>query len=108
MKLKLKKGDTVQLMAGKDKGRRGKILSVQPEKTRIKVEKLNMIKRHTRATQASPGGGIIEKENWINLSNVMLVDPRTDKPTRVGRKTEGEGPEARIVRVALKSGSKLD
>lgn len=108
MKLKLKKGDTVQVMAGKDKGRRGKILAVQPDKTRIKVEKLNMVKRHTRATQANPSGGIVERENWLHLSNVMLVDPKTDKPTRVGRRVEGQGAEARIVRVAIKSGTKLD
>jgi large subunit ribosomal protein L24 len=104
-KPKLKKNDTVMIIAGKDRGRQGRILRVLPTESRVIVERVGMIKRHTRP---NPGkniaGGISEREASIHISNVMLVDPDRNVPTRIGRRRDSEGnPE----RVAKKSGAIL-
>ncbi len=80
---RVRKGDTVVVIAGKDKGKRGKVLRLVRKTGRVVVERVAMVKRHTKPTQRNPQGGIIEKEGSVHLSNVMLVDPGTDKPTRV-------------------------
>ena len=93
--LKIKKNDFVVVTAGNDRGKRGKVLKVFPEKLRIIVEGVNFIKRHTRPTQTRPQGGIVTREGSIHVSNVMLIDPKSGKPTRVGRKvlTGGDRPQ---------------
>ena len=85
-KLKIKTGDTVMVIAGKDKGKVGKVLKVIPEKERVIVEGVRIVKKHVRPNPKYPEGGIIEMEAPIHISNVMLVDPKTGKPTRVGIK----------------------
>jgi len=92
-------------VAGKERGKKGKVLRVIPEKGRVVVERINMIKKHQRPTQKLRQGGIIEREGAIHLSNVMLVDPGSDKPTRVGMKALSDGKK---VRVARRSGEMLD
>jgi large subunit ribosomal protein L24 len=101
----VRKGDTVIVVAGKERGKKGKVLRVIPEKGRVVVERINMIKKHQRPTQKIRQGGIIEREGAIHLSNVMLVDPGSDKPTRVGMKALSDGKK---VRVARRSGEMLD
>jgi len=101
----VRKGDTVMVVAGKERGKKGKVLRVIPEKGRVVVERINMIKKHQRPTQKVRQGGIIEREGSIHLSNVMLVDPNSDKPTRVGMRALSDGKK---VRVARRSGEMLD
>jgi large subunit ribosomal protein L24 len=101
----VRKGDTVVVVAGKERGKRGKVLRVITGKGRVLVEKLNMIKKHQRPTQKLRQGGIIEREGPIHLSNVMLVDPQTDKPTRVGMRSLADGKKARVAR---RSGEFID
>jgi large subunit ribosomal protein L24 len=101
----VRKGDTVVVVAGKERGKKGKVLRVIPEKGRVVVERINMVKKHQRPTQKVRQGGIIEREGSIHLSNVMLVDPGSDKPTRVGMKALSDGKK---VRVARRSGEMLD
>jgi large subunit ribosomal protein L24 len=103
-KMKVKKGDTVIVIAGKDKGKRGEVLRSIPADWRVVVQGVNVVKRHTRPAAGQPGG-IVEKEASIHVSNVMLVDPKTDKPTRVGRKLLDDG---RKVRYAKGSGEVID
>ena len=103
--MRIKKNDTVRVIAGEDRGREGRVLKVFPDKKRIIVEKVNLIKRHTRPSKAVPQGGIIEKEAPINETNVMLVCPKTGKPTRVGMKILSDGSR---VRVSKKSGELLN
>jgi len=98
-KLKIKKGDTVKLIAGDDKGKSGIIKSVDLKKMRVLVEGVNMVKRHTKPSASKPEGGIIEKEAPIHVSNVMLMDAQGNA-SRVGKKKEGES----WVRVSKKSG----
>jgi large subunit ribosomal protein L24 len=102
---RVRKGDTVVVVAGKERGKRGKVLRVIPEKGRVLIERVNMIKKHQRPTQKLRQGGIIEREGPIHLSNVMLVDPQTDKPTRVGVRSLTDGKKARVAR---KSGEFID
>ena len=102
--LKLKKGDRVVLLTGKDKGRQGAVLKVFPKEQRVLVEGLNIVQRHTRPTQGDPQGGIKNKEAPVHVSNVAFVDPKTGEPTRVGFKIEGD----KKVRVAKKSGEVID
>ena len=104
-KLKLKKGDKVQVLTGRDKGRQGEILRAMPEDSKVLVQGVNMVKRHTRPSQTSPQGGIVSQELPIHISNVALVDPKGGKPTRVGYKTLSDG---RKVRVARRSGETLN
>ena len=104
-KTRLKKNDLVIVVAGRDRGRQGKILRVMPEARRVIVERVNMIKRHTRPNPAKNiAGGISEREASIHISNVMLVDPDRNVRTRIGKGRDAEGnPE----RVAKKSGATL-
>ena len=101
----VRKGDMVGVVAGKERGKRGKVLRVLPAEGRVLVERLNMMKKHQRPTQKLRQGGIIEREAPLHLSNVMLVDPRTDTPTRVGVRLLTDGKKARI---AKKSGEIID
>ncbi len=94
--MRIRKNDKVRVMSGNDKGKEGKVLKVFPAKNRIIVEKVNMIKRHTRASKDVPQGGIIEKEGPIDASNVMLVCPNTGKPTRIGKEVLSDGSRARV------------
>jgi large subunit ribosomal protein L24 len=92
---RVRKGDTVVVIAGKDKGKRGKVLRLVKKTGRVVIERVAMVKRHTKPTQRNPQGGIIEKEGSVHLSNVMLVDPGSDKPTRVKIKNEN-GTRSRV------------
>lgn len=105
-KLPLKKGDRVEIVAGKDKGKKGKILFALPREGKIVVEGLNKVKKHSRPTQKNPqAGGIIEKEAPINISNVMLVCPSCGKVTRLGSKRSEEGKR---IRICKKCGANVD
>ena len=104
---KIKKGDKVVVLAGKDKGRSGEVLSVQPKDDTALVRGVNMIRRHQKQSQ-SQEGGIISKEAPIHLSNIALADPKDGKPTRVGFKVVGEGENAKKVRIAKRSGEQID
>jgi large subunit ribosomal protein L24 len=101
----VRKGDTVVVIAGKERGKRGKVLHVFPAEGRVIVERLNMMKKHQKPTQKLRQGGIIEREAPMHLSNVMLLDPRNDKPTRVGVRLLADGKKTRIAR---KSGEIID
>ena len=108
--MRIRRDDTVLVIAGKDRGRRGRVLRTDPAKQKVYVEGANIIKRHTkprtlRDTQrAQEIGGIVEMEGPIHVSNVMLIDPESNEPTRVGVKRDG----GRRVRVAKKSGKEID
>jgi len=102
-KMKIKKGDTVVILTGKDKGKQGEILKVMPQDNRVIVKGCNMVKKHQRPTATNPGG-IVAQEASIHASNVALADPKTGKPTRVGFKTDSKGGKTRI---AKKSGEKV-
>jgi len=105
-KVHVRKGDTVQVISGKDRGKRGRVLRVMPKDSRALVEGVNMVKRHTKPIpQRNIKGGVVEKEGAIHISNLMVVDPDTDKPTRVGRKVLEDGKR---VRIAKRSGAVLD
>jgi large subunit ribosomal protein L24 len=104
MKLKIKKGDKVVVITGRDKGKSGEVLRVLREENRVLVQGVNMVKRHTRPG-AGQAGGIVEKEAAIHVSNVAHIDPKSSKPTRVGYKILGDG---RKVRFAKRSGEVLD
>lgn len=95
-KSKIRKGDTVVVIAGKERGKSGKVLSVDITGGRIVVEKLNMIKRHTKPNQKVRQGGILEREAPIAISNVMFLCPTTSKPTRIGLKRLDDGRRARV------------
>jgi large subunit ribosomal protein L24 len=103
MALKIRRGDEVVVISGKDRGKTGRVLRVEPRKQRLYVEGLNIVKRHQRprqvagAQRAEQVGGVIEKEGPIHISNVMLIDPTDRKPTRVGVSREGGG-RARVTR----------
>src|ERR671936_856363 len=103
MAAKIKKGDKVIVLTGRDKGRTGEVFEVCPAENRALVRGINMVKRHQRQTGAQEGG-IISKEGPIDLSNLALADPKDGKPTRVGFKFVGEGDARRKVRVAKRSG----
>ncbi len=100
----IKKGDTVKVISGKDKGKTGVVLTALPKKERVLVEGVNIVKKHTKPNQANPQGGIVSQEAAIHVSNVMLLDPKSGEPTRVGYKVE----DGKKVRVAKKSGEQLD
>ena len=108
MAAKIKKGDTVVILAGKDKGRQGRVLEVRPTENRVLVEGINLMKRHTKPSMGNPNGGVIPKEAALHISNVAMRDPKTGKATRVGFRTVGEGAAARKVRVAKGSGVDID
>lgn len=100
----VKKGDKVQVIAGKDKGKQGTILAVFPKKERVIVEGINMVKKHAKPSQENPQGGILNQEAAIHVSNVMPIDPKTGEPTRVGYEVR----DGKKVRIAKKSGEALD
>ena len=100
MAAKIKKGDRVQVLAGKDKGKRGEVLSVSPTESRAVVQGVNIVKRHAKPQGMNQPGGIQEKEAPIHLSNLAVIDPKSDKPTRVGFRMDGD----KKVRVAKASG----
>ena len=100
---RIRKGDTVYVNAGNDKGKTGKVLSVDLGEQRAIVEGVNMVSRHTKPNAKQPQGGIIKKEAPIHMSNLNLIDPKSGKPTRVGFKVEGD----KKVRIAKKSGEEI-
>jgi large subunit ribosomal protein L24 len=100
----VKKGDKVMVISGKDKGKTGNILASFPKQNRVLVEGVNIVKKHAKPSQINPQGGIISQEAPIHVSNVMPIDPKSGKPTRVGYKEEN----GKKVRVAIKSGEVLD
>jgi large subunit ribosomal protein L24 len=110
MGVKIRQDDTVRIITGKDKGKTGRVLRVDPRRDKVYVEGANIVKRHMRprtlrdTQRAQELGGIIEKEGPIHVSNVMLIDPDSGEPTRVGIKREG----GRRVRIAKKSGKEID
>jgi large subunit ribosomal protein L24 len=110
MALKIRRDDTVRIIAGKDRGRTGRVLRVEPAKQKVYVEGANIIKRHVRprtlrdTRRSQEVGGIVEQEGPIHISNVMLIDPASGEPTRVGMKRDG----GRRERVSKKSGQVID
>ncbi len=103
---RVKKGDQVIVIAGRDKDKRGRVLEVSPAKGKVKIEGAGMIKKHQKANpQSNRGGGIIDKEAWIDISNVQLIDPQSGKPTRIRYEVQGDGAK---VRVATASGMSLE
>jgi large subunit ribosomal protein L24 len=102
--LHVKKGDKVQVISGKDKGKQGVILEAYPTRERVLVEGVNIVKKHSKPSQLNPQGGIIDMEAPIHVSNVMPLDPKTNEPTRVGH-TIVDGKK---VRIAKKTGNPLD
>ena len=110
MAARIKTDDEVVIIGGKDRGKRGKVLRVAPKKNRVYVEGLNMIKRHQRprqvagAQRAEEVGGVIEKEGPIHISNVMLLDPKDGKPTRIGTEVE----DGKRFRISRRSGARFD
>ena len=104
MAAKIKKGDKVIVLSGRDKGRTGEVIEVRPAEARALVRGVNMVKRHQRQT-AQQEGGIISKESTIHLSNLALADPKDGKPTRIGFKQMADG---RKLRVAKRSGVEID
>ncbi|MDB5085276.1 MAG: ribosomal protein [Bacilli bacterium] len=103
-KLPIKKGDKVQVISGRDKGKQGQVLASFPTENRVLVENVNLVKKHMKPDAANPQGGVIEKEAPIHVSNVMVLDPKTGFPTRTGKKILADGSK---VRYAKKSGEHL-
>jgi large subunit ribosomal protein L24 len=95
IKTKIRKGDHVRVIAGKEKGKEGKVLLVLPEKQAVVIEKLNLFKKHTRPNQKNPKGGIVEREGRIHLSNVMMMCGNCNKPVRLGSKALPDGKKMR-------------
>jgi large subunit ribosomal protein L24 len=104
VKLHIKKGDTVCVIAGDNKGQQGKVLKVEVSKQRAIVEGVNLVKKATKPNAQNPQGGIVEQEAPIHISNLQLLDPQSGKPTRVGRRANAEG---KLVRFAKKSGEEI-
>jgi large subunit ribosomal protein L24 len=103
-KLNIRKGDTVIVIAGDSKGQQGKVLSVSLAKRRVIVEGLNLVSKHTKPNATNTEGGIVKMEAPMHISNVMLIDPKSGKATRISRKANTEG---KLVRVAKKSGEEI-
>ena len=104
-KLHIKKGDTVYVNSGEDKGKTGRVLEVLVKDNRAIVEGINMVSKHTKPNAKNPQGGIVKQEAAIHISNLNVVDPKTGKPTRVGRKESSDGRT--FVRYAKKSGEEI-
>ncbi len=104
VKLHIKKGDMVQVIAGDSKGQQGKVLKVEVSKSRAIVEGVNICKKATKPNAQNPQGGIVEKEAPIHVSNLQVLDPKSGKPTKVGRKANANG---KLVRYAKKSGEEI-
>lgn len=103
-KLHIRKGDTVVVITGESKGQRGRVLKVDRDKNRAVVEGVNMVSKHTKPNAKSPQGGILKKEAPVHISNLMLVDPASGKPTRVGRRLNDKN---KLVRYSKKSGEEI-
>jgi large subunit ribosomal protein L24 len=105
--MKIRTDDTVVVISGKDKGRTGKVIRTDPKKDRVYVEGVNMVKRHMRPTPGRPNApvGVIEKEGPVHVSNVAIVDPKDNKPTRVGVRRDSSGNRMRVTK---RSGTELD
>jgi large subunit ribosomal protein L24 len=103
-KLHIKKGDTVIVITGESKGQKGRVLEIDRVKNRALVEGLNMVSKHTKPNAKAPQGGIVKKEAPINLSNLMVVDPASGKPTRIGRRLNDNN---KLVRYSKKSGEEI-
>ena len=103
-KLHIKKGDIVYVISGESKGKEGRVLEILKQKDRAIVEGVNIIHKHQKPNTKHPQGGIIKKEASIHISNLMLIDPKTGKPTRIGRRLNNEG---KLVRYAKKSGEEI-
>jgi large subunit ribosomal protein L24 len=101
----VKKDDTVVVISGKDRGKKGRVIAAYPKQDRVLVEGVNMVKKHARPSQQNPQGGILNQEAPIHVSNVMIVDPKLGVPSRVGYKVLDNGKK---VRIAKKSGEALD
>jgi large subunit ribosomal protein L24 len=107
MAAKIKKGDKVVVLTGRDKGRTGEVIEIRPSENRALVRGINMVKRHQKQT-AQQEGGIISKEAPIHLSNIAYADPKDGKPTRIGFKFIGQGDDRKRIRVAKRSGAEID
>lgn len=107
-KLHVKKGDNVKVIAGNDKGREGRVLAVFPKKERVLIEGINMRVHHEKPSQQNPQGGRMSREAPVHVSNVMVIDPATGKPARIGRKRIEEEGSGRWVRYSKKSGEIID
>jgi large subunit ribosomal protein L24 len=107
MAAKIRKGDKVIILTGRDKGRTGEVIEVRPDEDRALVRGVNMVKRHQRQSPTQEGG-IISKEGPVHLSNLALADPKDGKPTRVGFKFVGEGRDRKKLRFAKRSGVEID
>ena len=103
-KLKIKKGDQVMVITGESKGQKGRVLEVIRDKDRVLVEGINMVSKHTKPNAKSPQGGIIKKEAPVHISNLMVVDPASGKPTRVGKRLNDKN---KLVRYSKKSGEEI-
>jgi len=103
-KIHIKKGDTVMVITGESKGQKGRVLSVDRDKDRAIVEGLNMISKHTKPHSKAPQGGIVKKEAPIHISNLMLIDPASGKPTRIGKRLNQKN---KLVRYSKKSGEEI-
>jgi large subunit ribosomal protein L24 len=103
-KLNIRKGDTVMVIAGESKGQKGRVLNVDRDKEKAIVEGVNLVSKHTKPNSKAPQGGIIKKEAPIHLSNLMLMDPTSGKPTRIGRKLNQKN---KLVRYSKKSGEEI-
>lgn len=102
--MRIKTGDLVTIISGGEKGKQGKVIKVLPKEEAVVVEGINIVKKHVKPNQNNSKGSIVEKPNKIHISNVALVDPKTNKPTRVGYKV---GKDNKKVRVATKSGTEI-
>ena len=103
-KIHIKKGDTVMVITGESKGQKGRVLEVIRDKERALVEGINLVSKHTKPNAKAPQGGILKKEAPVHISNLMLVDPTSGKPTRVGRKLNSKN---KLVRYSKKSGEEI-
>ena len=103
-KLKIKKGDQVMVITGESKGQKGRVLEVNRKKERVLVEGINMVSKHTKPNSKAPQGGILKKEAHVHISNLMVIDPASGKPTRVGRKLNEKN---KLVRYSKKSGEEI-
>ena len=103
-KLHIKKGDTVVVITGNDKGQKGRVLEVIAKTNRAIVEGVNMMKKHTKPNAETPQGGIVEKEAPVHISNLMVVDPKSGEPARIGRRLDDNG---KLVRFSKKSGEEI-
>ena len=103
-KFHIKKGDLVKVISGESRGQEGKVLDVIFKKERAIIEGVNMMKKHTKPNSANPDGGIVEQEAPIHISNLMLIDPATSKPTRIGRKLNDKN---KLVRYSKKTGEEI-